>query len=116
MNNIVIGAIGEQFAARYLREEGYNILSSNFKANQGELDLVAEDKKNICFIEVKTRQAGGMFRPSSAVDFRKQENVKSAAAAFLNLKKTRKAPRYDIIEVIVDGREVVEFKHIKNAF
>lgn len=116
MNNMVTGAIGEQFAARYLRENGYKIIAANFKCGHGELDIVAEDKKNIYFIEVKTRQNGGMFSPAEAVDAGKQENLKSAASAFMNLKGVKKIPNYDIFEVLVEGREVVSFNHIKNAF
>ncbi len=42
MNTILMGAFGEQTAAKYLRENGYRILSANYRTGAGELDIVAE--------------------------------------------------------------------------
>lgn len=116
MNNILLGAFGEQSASRYLRAEGYRIVAANYKTHVGEIDIVAEKNSTFCFIEVKTRQKGTMFPPADAVDFRKQENIKGSAAAFVNRYSVKNDVRYDIIEVIVDGREVISINHIKNAF
>ena len=116
MNNILLGAFGEQSASRYLRAEGYKIVAANYKTYVGELDIVAEKDNIFCVVEVKTRQKSTMLPPSEAVDYRKQENIKGSAAAFLNRYNVKKEVRYDIIEVIVDGREVISINHIKNAF
>ncbi len=116
MNNILLGALGEQSAARFLRSENYRIIAANFKSYVGEIDLVAEKGSYICFVEVKTRQVGGMFAPAEAVDYRKQENIKGSASAFLKKYSTSLKPRFDIIEVLVDGSEVKSINHIKNAF
>ena len=56
MNTKLIGAFGEQTAARFLRYEGYTIYSGNYKTNVGEIDIVAEKDNIICFVEVKTRK------------------------------------------------------------
>ncbi len=116
MNNILLGALGEQSASRYLRTEGYKIIAANYKTYVGELDIVAEKDDIFCFVEVKTRQKGTMLPPSEAVDYRKQENIKGSAAAFLNSYNIKKEVRYDIVEVIVDGRKVISINHIKNGF
>ncbi len=116
MNSILLGALGEQSAARFLRGEKYKIVAANFKTYVGEIDLVAEKGKEICFVEVKTRQVGGMFAPAEAVDYRKRENIKGSAAAFLKKYQTDLKPRFDIIEVLVEGKVVKEINHIKNAF
>ncbi|MBD3311135.1 MAG: YraN family protein [Candidatus Magasanikbacteria bacterium] len=57
------GSWGEQQAALFLTNLGYNILERNYKINggkEGELDIVAIHKKDflgetLCFVEVKTR-------------------------------------------------------------
>lgn len=117
MNPRLLGAMGEQKAARYLREKGYEIFSSNFSVNSGELDIVAFKDNILCFTEVKTRREGGMFSPAEAVDFNKMENLKTAAAAYMNKYKLKYDFRFDIVEVLVNGDlKVMDINHIENAF
>lgn len=119
MNTRLIGAFGEQVAARYLRGEKYNILAANYIAGSGEIDIIAEKKKVVCFVEVKTRKEGGMFDPAEAVNYHKQNNVKSAASAYMSRYNIKKETRFDIIEVLLDEKNiynVMSINHIKNAF
>lgn len=116
MDNRLLGAFGEQTAARYLREKGYNIISANFKARPGEIDIVASKGGFICFVEVKTRQVGGMLPPSAAVGLDKQRNIKDTAAVYLSRYRYELTRRFDIIEVTVDGSTLVSVNHIENAF
>ncbi len=117
MNPKLVGAFGEQKAARYLREKGYEIFSSNFYIGSGELDIVAFKDSILCFAEVKTRREGGMFSPAEAVDFNKKENLKSAASAYMNKYKLKYDFRFDIIEVLIDEDfNVTDINHIENAF
>lgn len=117
MNSGLLGALGEQQAAKYLRYNNYTINAANFKTYTGEIDIIASKNGVLCFVEVKTRQVGGLTAPADAVNVHKQENIKSAAAVYINrfAPKTEKY-RYDIIEVFVKGREVQNINHIKNAF
>lgn len=116
-NPKLIGALGEYTAARKLREDGYEIFSKNFATPVGELDLVAFKKGLLCFVEVKTRQHDSLYRPADAVDFRKAENIKSAAASYINKYKLNYKIRFDIIEVYIDENgKVVDTQHIINAF
>ena len=39
------GAWGEIFAARYLRDSGYKIITGNFRSRLGEIDLIAQKGK-----------------------------------------------------------------------
>ena len=119
MNTKLIGAYGEQLAARYLRTQRYKILAANYRAGTGEIDIIAEKRKVICFIEVKTRKEGGMFAPADAVDFHKQNNIKSAASAYMNRFKLKNEVRFDIIEVFLSEENpynVIKINHIPNAF
>lgn len=112
------GARGEQLAARYLRNNGYEILAANFSTPLGETDIVALDKNGVvCFIEVKTRAPGGMLPPADAVDYEKQNRLINNAAAFLGragLKGSR--TRFDIIEIILYDLFRHDVNHITNAF
>ncbi len=45
-----IGNLGENIAEDYLKRKGYVILDKNFECRQGEIDIIALDKKEIVFI------------------------------------------------------------------
>lgn len=118
MDSRLLGAKGEQYAARYLRKQGYDILSSNFSLGTGEIDIVAFNNDIIYFVEVKTRTQGGITAPAEAVDYKKQENLKSSASAYITKYKLQKYKyQFDIIEVFADknGR-ILNTNHIANAF
>ena len=113
------GLRGEQLAARYLRDKKYSILAANYYTRLGETDIVAltKDRKTLCFVEVKTRSPGQMLPPSEAVDYRKAENLKTNAAAFIKSSKLKEIEiRFDIIEVILHDLHTADINHIKNAF
>jgi putative endonuclease len=114
----LLGAKGEQYAAKYLRKQGYDILSGNFSLGTGELDIVAFKDKVIYFVEVKTRTVGGVTTPADAVDYKKQENLRSSAAAYITKYKLHKYKYYfDIIEVFANEKgDIIDINHIKNAF
>ena len=116
MKSGLIGAYGEHLAAKFLREDNYNIKAANFKTYNGEIDLIAEKDGVICFVEVKTRQIGGMTDPADAVNVHKQENIKSAASVYLNKWANNAKHRFDIIEVFLDEKNVEKITHLKNAF
>ena len=75
-----IGALGEVFAARYLRDRGYKIVCANFRTRMGEIDIAAEKDGVLAFIEVKTRSAGMIAPPAESVDAHKQKRIAMAAA------------------------------------
>lgn len=112
------GARGEQLAARYLRDKGYEIFASDFSTSLGETDIIAVSSDgSYCFIEVKTRAPGGMFPPADAVDIPKQNRLVNNAAAFLSRYKINSVSiRFDIIEVILHDLYTAEINHIEDAF
>ncbi len=109
------GIFGEVYAARFLRTNGYEILSSNFRAKGGEIDLIVRKDGTVSFVEVKTRNADSFFSPSDAVDEQKETNIKNTAAVFLSQAKIQADVTYDIVEVILD-KEKYAIKHKINAF
>lgn len=116
--HLITGFRGEQLAARYLHKKKYRFLATNYATKLGETDIIAMDrKKTVCFIEVKTRSPGQLFSPAEAVDFRKQENLRTNAAAFMRAKKLEHLPyRFDIIEVILHDLYTADINHTENAF
>jgi len=49
-----VGALGEEVAALYLKRHGFIIRDRNIARKTGELDVIAEKKNTLHFVEVKT--------------------------------------------------------------
>ena len=117
MTSRLVGAFGEYVAAREMRKKGYDILSVNYSNSVGEIDIVAQKLPYVCFVEVKTRRGNIMLRPADAVDYHKQENIKSAAASYMNKYKIKALLRYDIFEVYIDeNNNVIKTDYLPDAF
>lgn len=111
------GAWGETYAARYLRDNGYKILSANYVCRFGELDIVAEKSGTVCFVEVKTRNQNTEISPMEAVDAAKRQRLEMAAKRYLSYAKMTCTSRFDVCEVFVDDNDaLVRINYIENAF
>ena len=75
MDTTKLGRQGEEAAAVFLKEAGYEILARNFRTPRGEIDIVAGTGQTVAFIEVKTRRTRRFGRPAAAVDYRKQQKI-----------------------------------------
>lgn len=92
------GQAGERVAERFLKKHGYRILARNVTYRQGEVDLVAQDKRagTLCFVEVRSRTlAGGTepdISPEATVTLAKRRRVISAARTFLTQRRATERP------------------------
>lgn len=119
MAGVSKGAMGEILAARFLREKGYTICSSNFRCRFGEVDIIAADKRYLVFVEVKTRREDARYLPREAVTASKQRKLLQTAALYLSRFPTKLQPRFDVIEVVTssdDTMKIVEINHIIGAY
>jgi putative endonuclease len=75
------GRAAEDAAAAKLRREGYRVLARNTRTPYGEIDIVAERKGALVFVEVKARRGGGLAgTPEEALTRVKLRRVARAAA------------------------------------
>ncbi|MCM8788737.1 MAG: YraN family protein [Candidatus Omnitrophica bacterium] len=81
------GLEGEEIAARFLKANGYRILERNYRTKYGEIDIVAQKKKGIIFVEVKTRLSDKFGCPAEAVDERKLSRIASVANQYIQKKR-----------------------------
>ena len=107
-----MGRAGEKRAVKFLKNKGFKILKTNYNTPLGEIDIIAEDKETIVFVEVKTRTSEDYGLPREAVDRRKQEKYYKTATFYLQReKKMERECRFDVVEV-----ENEKINHIFNAF
>jgi len=114
-----IGIIGEAEATKLLEAKGFTILEHNWRMGHLEMDLIAENKKEIVFVEVKARTTTfGGKSPEEYVDEDKKRRMVAAANAYIKYKKIEKEPRFDIIGILVNPHtnEVTYRGHWENAF
>ena len=108
----VLGKKGEKLVECYLKKQGFKILARNYRTPFGEADIIAEDKEEIAFIEVKTRTTDAYGAPSEAVGKDKQKRYRKIAQCYwLQIGKEPNA-RFDVAEVWADGT----IEYIQNAF
>ena len=110
-----LGKEGEEYACQFLERKGYQIIQRNFSSKQGEIDIIAKDKEEYVFIEVKTRHNFHYGMPSEAVTKRKQNHLWHATKYYLYLHKLENVyVRFDVIEII-KKKEQFYFNHIKQV-
>lgn len=112
-----LGRWGEEEAVRYLKRCGLKIIARNYRTPVGEIDIIAREKKQLVFVEVKARRSRSFGAPQEAVGLRKQRQIIRTAQWFLSEKKTDKLqPRFDVIGVMpgTDGKAQIE--HLSDAF
>src|SRR5476651_68377 len=118
MSNKTVGHYGESLAKKYLQANGYRILEENFRNKLGEIDLIVQDGKTICFVEVKTRLSLGQGQPYEAITPWKIRKLTQMATFYLKHKyhTLEILSRFDVISIIQDKEGTPNINHIKNAF
>jgi putative endonuclease len=110
-----LGKDGESVAVAYLKENGYEILHTNWRKGHLELDIVAKTEDELVIVEVKTRSGGSIIEPEDAVTNQKIRNIIAAADAYIKFFDIDLPARFDIISVIGKSPNF-EIDHIEDAF
>lgn len=115
MTNAETGKTAENIATAFLIVKGYKIIARNFRpprgSGAGEIDIIAEKKQTLVFIEVKAR--GDFASAAEAITPQQQQRIFNGAEAFIafNPKFANHALRFDAI--LFDGKIP---KHLQDAF
>jgi len=109
------GKEGEELACKLLREKGYQIAERNWRFGKLELDIVARLKDTLVIVEVKTRANDYHGDPEDFVTRSKQRHIIKAANEYIVQKDVNLETRFDVIAILVDGKET-KVKHLESAF
>jgi putative endonuclease len=111
-----VGREGEDKAICYLQKKGWTVLERNYRAERGEIDIVALDGEVLVFVEVKTKRHDSFGEPETWVDRRKQAQIGKVAQAYVQQHNIDDRDcRFDVIGVVDVGQNI-EIRHIKDAF
>lgn len=117
------GEQGEALATAFLEQQGYRILARNSFNTRGirlgELDIVAQNGKEIVFVEVKTSLAkpGVELHPELRVDRHKLRRMEKAALIWLRNEGLEQADyRFDVMTVVLGvsgmSTQIEHFDHV----
>ncbi len=112
----VLGRRGEDLAAEYLRQAGFRILDRNYRCSDGEIDIVAADRRILVACEVKTRSGVGYGTPVEAVTTQKVRRLRRLAVRWVVAHGVIfDALRVDVVGVLrsPDGKFTIE--HVRGV-
>ncbi len=109
-----IGKKGEELAVDFLINLGFQIITTNWQEHKFEIDIIAQDKNEIVFVEVKTRTTDYFGKPEEAVTPTKQKHLIEGANYYLEMNEIDLECRFDVISVIIGNSNQIQ--HIKEAF
>ncbi len=107
---MALGARGEDIAAAWYGEHGYQVVSRNWRCRDGELDLVARRGDLVVFCEVKTRRSDAFGVPAEAVTPAKQRRIRRLAAQWLREHRSGRPSqlRFDVAAILAGQLQVIE--------
>lgn len=109
------GALGEQAAVDYLRQQGFMIVERNWRVGRSEVDIIALRHDELHFVEVKTRKFGSMTAPEEALTEQKSRAMRRAATAYMAQHNSPYEPRFSLIAIDVVGERVEELRFVEDA-
>jgi putative endonuclease len=110
-NKINLGKRGEEMAANWLINQGYQIIERNLRLGNQEIDLIAKKLKLIIFFEIKT---GNYTKHDLPLKASQQKNLKKAHEKYCQ--KYQVSPeitRFDLI-IIIPKEGIASLEHFKN--
>ena len=114
LNKRRVGKFWERKAADYLRLNGFQILYMNYRTRYSEIDIIAQDREALVFVEVKYRSSTKAGDPLEAVDARKIQQIRRTALKYMHFKgynPESTSIRFDCIGITGSG-----INHVENAF
>jgi putative endonuclease len=117
---ISLGEKGENLVAYHLKLKGWQILAQRWTCRWSDLDIVASDRSNLIFVEVKTRSLGNWDEDGLlSITIQKQGKLWQAARAFLGEHQPqfdRFDCRFDVALVSLRSGNLLLKTYLENAF
>ena len=111
------GRAGEAAAVDILRSLGYEIVRTNFRVREGEIDVVARHRDQTVFVEVKTRRSSSYGLPEESLSKAKIGRLITAAQSYLEQTGEPDSDwRIDLLAIEMDSAgHVLRSNLIENA-
>jgi putative endonuclease len=106
-----VGRLGETIAAEFLERKGFRILLRNFRKPWGEIDIIAERRGVVRFVEVKTLSRENIddisretsdYRPEEQVHPLKLQKIARTAELYMNGVGDEREYQIDVVGVYLN--------------
>lgn len=116
-NRRQLGTMAEQRAAAWLARRGFRIVGVNVRNSLGEIDIVAEEKGVVVFVEVKSKRGRRRGLPEEMLSRAKRRQLTRLAFAWLQRHRRLARPaRFDVVAVEWHESGKPDIRHYRNAF
>jgi len=110
-----LGKLGEDLAADFLQQEGYEIVERNWTFQKAEIDIIAKKESVLAIVEVKTRSSIDFGDPQDFVNPKKIKLLVKAVDEYVSQNNLDLDLRFDIIAVSKDAT-IYKIEHLQDAF
>lgn len=100
-----LGKTAEAKAMFFLKKKGFWIRHKNYRTHLGEIDIVAQLKNLLVFVEVKAISQNQFFNPEDHYDYKKRKKQIVLAKLYLARCKDEFNARFDLITVVKKERD-----------
>ena len=115
-----VGRFGEDVAVEHLQAAGLQIVERNWRCRAGEVDIVARERSDLVFVEVKTRSSTAFGVPAEAVGQRKIARLRRLALCWLaehrEVDQFWDAVRFDVVSVLRSQVLGLQVQHLRGVF
>ena len=117
MDRRELGKLGEKLAQRFLKRRGYRVRETNFHCREGEIDIIAQQRDCLVFIEVRTRSSLDFGTPEESITGAKKERLIASALTYVDTHQNLPSSwRIDVVAIEVDGKgKAKRIELIENA-
>ena len=84
MNRQEIGKLGENLARTFLKKRGYRIRETNFRCREGEIDIIAQQRDYLVFVEVRAKSSLDFGTPEESITPSKKEKLIASALTYIS--------------------------------
>jgi putative endonuclease len=107
----------EDLATSYLRRRRYKILHRNLRLDRFEVDIIAQKRDTVVFVEVRSRETDAVAAPEESVNFTKRQHLRAAARRYIaRYGQDGLYYRFDVMGVVMPPEERPRITHYESAF
>ena len=117
MDRQEVGKLGEKAARKFLKKRGYRIRETGFRCPRGEIDIIAQQKDYLVFVEVRTKSNLDFGTPEESITQAKKKKLVTLALTYTNTHKNLPSLwRIDVVAIELDDKgKTKRIELIENA-